>query len=378
MKLQKIITVLFIYVFCISCIQSQETNAGHTEGIYPLLQTDLERYNLKGKVKSIRTVFNYNFNDTLTANQQLNLRLRNDLLFTYINYAEVNENGFFVKIAALIDSLNAPILDTVLDHRVTIYHTLPDFEEKSKLHIDRQFLFPVLNPHPVQRNRKTFIPAWTRDDWHDKYIDEYIYIYNDYGYPVEERQYGGQDENGDGILNNDDDKWVEETVTFVYDGQNRIISKHYKFNKEGIKLRLGVTEFVEEFDIPIDRKAHYEYAYDEKDRINEISFFVNNQLYKKETYTYHDEGWVSQREMFIPGRSFFPGVRWRIIQEFNEHGDIIKARSYDRNETLHNERFYEYEYDEHNNWIKCYLHLENEITDPPTAIGERIIEYYEE
>ena len=378
MKLQKIITVLFIYVFCISCIQSQETNGGHTEGIYPLLQTDLVELNLKGKVKSIRAVFNYNFNDTLTANQQLNFKLRNDILFTHISYADVNENGFFVKTAALIDSVNAPMLDTVLDHRVTIYHTLPDIEEKSQRRIDIQFLFPLLNPNPVQRNRKFFIPS-EPDSSHNKYILEYIYKYNDYGYPVEEIQYSGLDENGDGILNDDEKKSLEETVTFVYDGQNRIVSKHYTFNREGIgNLRLGSTAFLEEFDFSIDRAAHYEYAYDDQDRIQEISFFIDNRLYKKDSFTYHDEGWVSQREMFIPGRSFYPGVRWRIIQEFNEHGDIIKARSYDRNEVLHNERFYEYVYDQQNNWVKCYIHLENEITDPPTAVGERIIEYYED
>jgi hypothetical protein len=377
---KKIITLLIVYTVCISCTQSQETKTSSKDGDYPLLITDLEKNNLKGKIKTFWSFYKYNYSDTLSELEVLNKIAYNDhVLIGILNgYAEIDKNGFFTKRAGLNDSINDPIIDTLRRRgNVTKYIPLDDTREKSHYYIDKKFTYPILNPHPIRRNLKFYQPSIPNSSM-AKVIWEYIYKFNDAGYPIEEKYYSGDDDNEDGILDESEEKILNETFIFTYDEQNRIVSKHWSFNKEGVRGTTSMdTSFMEEFNVPVSKSAHYEYTYDDKDRINEISFFVDNRLYKKETYTYHDKGWVSQREMFIPGPSFLLGVRWRIIQEFNEYGDIVKARSYDRNETLHNERFYVYEYDEQNNWVKCYIHLENEITDPPTAVAERIFEYYE-
>ena len=378
------IKILVLFVILSSCKRYQNTipsNPVKEKGTYPLLITDLEKNNLKGKIKTIRSFYKYNFSDTLSELEVLNKIAYSDhvLIGYFKGYAEIDKNGFFTKRAGLNDSINDPIIDTLRRRgNVTKYIPLDDIREKSQYYIDKKFTYPILNPHPIRRNLKFYQPSIPNSSM-AKVIWEYIYTFNDAGYPIKEKYYSGDDDNEDGILDESEEKILNETFVFTYDEQNRIVSKHWNFNKEGVRGITSMdTSFMEEFNVPVSKSAHYEYTYDEKDRINKISFFVDNQLYQKETYTFQYEGWVSQREKFIPGPSFLPGVRWRIIQEFNEYGDIVKARSYDRNETLYNERFYEYEYDEYNNWIKCLIHLENEITDPPTAVAERILEYYEE
>ena len=68
---------------------------------------------------------------------------------------------------------------------------------------------------------------------------------------------------------------------------------------------------------------------------------------------------------------------------FNEYGDIIKKEFVPNYlgqyiDVEARTRFYDYEYDSHNNWIKCYIYLEGTKEGGPTLISEKKLVYYDE
>jgi len=73
-----------------------------------------------------------------------------------------------------------------------------------------------------------------------------------------------------------------------------------------------------------------------------------------------------------------------MVAQYNEHADITEMRFIPLNETVPPKlkigqepviRFYDY--DKHNNWIRCRMYLMGK-KDEPTVTAERIIEYYNE
>ena len=57
------------------------------------------------------------------------------------------------------------------------------------------------------------------------------------------------------------------------------------------------------------------------------------------------------------------------LNPFNPNNDSVKEPKY---------RYYDYDYDKHNNWIRCSMFLEGTHEGEPSIILEREIEYYNE
>jgi hypothetical protein len=124
------------------------------------------------------------------------------------------------------------------------------------------------------------------------------------------------------------------------------------------------------------------YSYDNQDRMTKVLFYGCGKIVLQEDYVYNKtQDYVEQVTIFMNGRlSGFVLPTKRFVKRFNQYGDVIETTyipDYDgQSNPKMRPHYYTYEYDSHNNWIKCYMYLEGTKDGEPTMIGERQIEYY--
>jgi hypothetical protein len=370
------ILLLSIIVLFTSCAKSQETKEYNAEKKHPLIFSELDELNLKGKVKEVAGYIKYNNEDTDKENFYEGRRHYG--VYTP-HYTQYNKWGGKIKdvLEHYVDTLTLTVTDSL---EIFMFDYL-DEEEKLSKYIDRKFKYPVLNPHPVISNSRMYTTRQiSRDDyWLYESITGFQYIYNSDGYPLEEKKFWVEDINHNGVHDEGEEKELKTITVFNYDKDNKILSKVIRFEYDNTQPYLLNDYHVEEFEIDGKSVTRYEYRYDEKDRIIEILLYVDNHLYKKTKYTYHTEGWVMKREIdaYVAGIMFHENG-WKFVVELNKNGDFTKGWTYNSKGELINERFYEYEeYDSHNNWLKCNLYTDKE-KNSPAVVYKRRIEYYED
>ena len=182
------------------------------------------------------------------------------------------------------------------------------------------------------------------------------------------------------------------TVHYKYNDKSQVIQQTF-IGGVGNVGKYGYYNFpllYEAVYLEKEQSTQVYYTYDKKGRIKEIYTYDNNTdpkkpLYMKAVYYYHPtKDYVEKSENFYEvdsGINDFPTKQW--VSYFNEQGDIIKREfilNKFKNATIDTvTRYYEYEYDQYNNWIKCYLYLEGtKVVDDPSLIAERKIEYYKD
>ena len=128
-----------------------------------------------------------------------------------------------------------------------------------------------------------------------------------------------------------------------------------------------------------------DYSYDTQNRLIRVVLTSCGHVVESEEYAYHSKkGYITTLKRYIVNPTYSKYPVNNMVATYNEQGDITEMHFIlegDNNPTwtrigldaVH--RYYEYEYDKHNNWIKCKLYLLG-TKDQPTAIAERRIEYY--
>ena len=132
--------------------------------------------------------------------------------------------------------------------------------------------------------------------------------------------------------------------------------------------------------LSVDSDFRRTFEYDDRNRMINFSFFADDKLALEEKYTYHpEEGYIVRVDRFklaaaTGGRSKSNNTIL-IYDKFGHPIDEILVSTNKNMLTIN--RYYEYTYDKHNNWIECRMFLEGK-TDEPTGVIKRIIEYYDE
>lgn len=356
--------------------KSQEIEAIDNNNKFPLvISTTSTSYNLKGKVKEVASYIKFN-NESTDKENFYEGRRHYDLHTP--NYAKYNKWGGKIRSAleSYVDTLTLKVTDSL---EFFMFDYL-DEEEKLSKYIDRKFQYPIINPHPVIPNSRMYTTRQiSRDDyWFYESIDEYQYTYNSDGYPLKEEKFWFQDTNRNGKYDEGEDKELKTTTVFNYDENNKILSKIIRFNYDNTQPDLLNDYHVEGFEIAGNSVTRYEYRYDKKDRITEILFYVDDDFYKKNKYTYHPEGWVMKREIDAYVAGMFHENGWKFVVEFDKNGNFTKGWTYNSKGELINERHYEYQkIDSHKNWLKCELYTNNDESRP-AVVYKRRIEYYED
>ncbi|MEN2416248.1 hypothetical protein [Flavobacterium mesophilum] len=126
---------------------------------------------------------------------------------------------------------------------------------------------------------------------------------------------------------------------------------------------------------------HWRYAYDTLGRITQVKLIDDSSVVAMQDYIYHpDKDYVETVKSYGHDLELTFKNYSRSIKTYNEQGDLIKIEAIPdapqkfviRNMVY----YYTYEYDKHNNWIKCNMFLEGTDLGEPTLIAERKIEYY--
>ena len=219
----------------------------------------------------------------------------------------------------------------------------------------------------------------------------YIYIYDDKGRIKEQKYYDPShlyDFTPYNVVKEED---LYYTITYDYNEKSQVIKQKISSGtKEMGDYYKEIYVLFSHIIIPENNgsKLEVHYQYDKQDRITQISLYDFNEeepLIAHSDYTYHPtKDFVEKSKNYFEynigaAAWAYPTKRW--VSHFNEQGDIIKrefTKDYPEQSTSDTTtRFYEYEYDQYNNWIKCYLYLEGQkVKGDPTLIAERKIEYY--
>jgi hypothetical protein len=158
--------------------------------------------------------------------------------------------------------------------------------------------------------------------------------------------------------------------TFTYDSKGNLIECNFDLK--------NVTPYR---DRNLDNKFNYacdtkfKCFYDDKSKIIKTTWRNYLGIFLTTIYTYDSTNTYIQKT-HITGQQSYPYPSDDIIFNYNENNDLVEVIFISEDEINQPaNRYYEYEYDNYKNWIKCKMYLEgnkNEIT----AIMERKIKYY--
>lgn len=367
-------SLLFIVLFSID-IHAQ------TNLIYSgLLSEKQNKYTGKNFKDSVKTVYSktYVSRQTLSDVDRNNFIMNNDIRgYNYI---------YFDRHGSIKETFGSSLSDNyqlILDEKkIKSYeYDDKDWAGKSKYLTSLKQYYPIsnsnllikLNRIKVQKEKEII------DDtiWQEYSENVYNYIYHKLGKIVEEQNYhvfrfGVVIENK---TPKDEDLLTRKIFIYNDNGQvvnQKIIAGSYSKNKIPYTDLGTETQFCDDLQL--------QYTYDVLGRLTSVIMYSCNKIVAKEEYSYHPiKDYVETVKYYVTGPGEIANPTKNFIKKFNEQGDIIRKEfipdSPEQN-LKEKQRYYTYEYDSHNNWIKCNMYLEGTIEGEPTLVAERKIEYY--
>jgi hypothetical protein len=205
----------------------------------------------------------------------------------------------------------------------------------------------------------------------------YIYIYDKQGKIIEEQQYNVF-RFGKKTLHK---KYKKEDLftrkLFIYNDKGQVVNQKIIAGLNGKEIG-SYTDMGTECGFCEDLQLQYQY--DQLGRITQVTMYGCGKVVDKEEYGYHPtKDYVETVKYYVTGPGEISNPTQNFIKTFNEQGDMIKKEFIPNNPKQRirvKEYFYSYEYDSHNNWIKCNMYLEGTKEGEPTLVAERKIEYY--
>ena len=387
--------ILMFILLLVGIVQGcHSTTSGNTAISVPLndstagIHIDTRAENLKGNVKSVRCLVY----DSVAKNKVPILKIHRDtkdfighIEFYKLGLRKIINMGFI-----FLDSISQPI-DTESNSYFT--YLQKDFEKKSKYKPRINIPYPAYNPLLVHLNEyspgvlyegkpgQKLPHAWDGNldsIPEDLTQDIYLYIYDDKKRIKQEVEYWLPYNKY--ILEEDkiDKYYIHSRTTYEYDKQGQLISQKIVASENDRDPMF--SEFsINGMDFSVFDDFRRTFSYDEKGRLKNFSFYVNNRLATSETYTYDKKkGYISEIKRFIISRLTNHGYETdNSVEKYDENGHLTQATLYpDMPDKPVKTRYYEYTLDAHKNWVECRMYLEGR-TEKPTLIAKRIIEYYE-
>jgi hypothetical protein len=347
------------------------------DSLQSLLKTDLDIFNLKGSVKEIKVTFERFFSDTLPDEIKGEYDVDNYFALRHfpLGLWQFNESGFLSFKAERFEDYGSSLLRVIGDNRSLIEYS----NENAQIDIRKEikgkyrFDFPVYDPYAVLADKY--------GDRFESIIDTeliYDYVFRDSTTQiVEETNWAGESiiMQSRKYFYNDRDQIVKQVVELLpqRDDAHKSLSMGSSL-REGLYSHGGIV-------VSSLSDVYYTFSYDNSDRIDTVSIFVNEKLEWQESYFYSDSSKTPDRvDRFYSSHEREPYYYSMHKSEwYNEFGDPIKSENYNDNKKLIRTRYYDYVYDDQNNWIQCDMYLEGGVdkTLKPTLIMYREITYYD-
>lgn len=367
-----------------------------------IIWTGWEKYNLKGKVKQYEVGFERHYRyDTVD--------FRTQQLYEVRNYFRRNEIPMG---RARFDSLGLELFHFPITRDSLVYTDIISvkkashsevFSEYSPLDISRKMeIKGVHHPFPLHSPYRIRPSHYTKGITIDTMVirlsgatsNLYNYIINDDGHILEELYSMRIDPSVNSIKELEPNLLEIDTLpTFKLirkvnslDTKNRIVRQDLFF-REDLEAQFRLFERLRlhnrsGLESSINAEVYYEYVYDEGDRITKALISENGRVIWQEEYEYESDSrrpTILYRHVHSARTSISTYYSDYSTEWFNEKGDITKSENYSRDKELLRTCFFEYEYDEVGNWIRCDMYLEggDQKTEKPTLRAHREIIYYE-
>lgn len=255
-----------------------------------------------------------------------------------------------------------------------------DWIEKNKHKISLKQYIPIHNHNLLQKLNKVNVPKDTviigDKIWQEYDVDVYNYIYDKQGRIQEEESFCVY--RSAPVINdkepNDGD--LSTRKLFIYNKDGLVISQ--KIIRGSFSKNIPYTDMGTES--PFCNDLQLQYKYDKQGRIIQTTMYGCEKTVAQEDYFYHPtKDYVEKVKCFVTGPGEISNPTKNFIKTYNKQGDIIKKEFVPNNPEQNlkvKTRYYTYEYDSHNNWVKCNIFLEGTPDGEPTLVAERKIEYY--
>lgn len=397
--------VFSMYLFCFLCTQLT-LNAQKKQHTGVFLDKDV--MGLKGPVHKVYYRFTY-FKDSLPKDFTGMFKHHHDYEGKTFPYLEFTKEGLFKKTIYYATGFQKSFdfIDSKYD-RITLYkYSVKDYNKKKnyKTHLDRNYGFSsrelLLNINNTA-GLFSYLEKEIVNDSTEYNQSIYVYKYDKKGRISVTKSYSVLDIEEKNKIKPDN---LYVTVLHTYDEKDRIIQQRVI---GGPQLAFPFS-FLDASRASLGEEGGIiKYKYDKLDRLTQIQFYAEiygeREMVSQEDFTYHPtKGYILTKKKFVDNRVGNYSPTQAYLLTYNAEGDVIRRenfaddwykfltkkklyRKYDPNykeadpyQVYHDDvqnRYYKYEYDKYNNWIKCYLYMEDTPNGTPSAITERKIEYY--
>ena len=371
----------FNYLLYIVMLLSITVNAQNNQkysGVLSEIYSGYTGKNLKGPVKAVYFK-QIEPKQSLSEEEQGRAYIYNDIQKS--GYIDIDTLG---RIKTLSKSIAGDTYLSDIDHETTDDYTYDDKDwiEKSKYKTALKNYFPVSNNNLLLKLNRIEVPK--KDDvfeeggkiWQEYNEDIYIYIYDKLGRIAEEQGYT--------VF-----RFGKATLNKKHKEEDLFTRKLFTYNEKGQVVNQKIIPGLYGKDMPYTDMGsecgfcddlQLKYAYDPLGRITQVIMYGCGRIVVQKDYSYHPtKDYVEKVKFYVTGPGEMSNPTKRFIKTYNEQGDIIKKEyvpDYPEQRFKEKTRYYTYEYDSHNNWIKCNMYLEGTKEGAPTLVGERKIEYY--
>lgn len=265
-----------------------------------------------------------------------------------------------------------------------IYDTL-DIRRKKKIAFLHKYKWPIEHTFKVIPNYKWGDKGEPIDSIRGWHINRYyrdvrnrIISSKDYLYDERREQ--------DSSLT-DNSTW--RIYNFAYDNSDHITEARVQANnwaKDENGIYWGATTYeAHDLNVSCSNNNYYKFQYDDLDRMTKMIFYSDytegqeNMRYSQEYFYLGGTSVVEKINTYTTGIENFGYITKNIEEHYDEWGNLTQRIDINDAGDAIRWRYFEYEYDQHHNWVTCNMYLQGtqEQAKEPTLITYRDIEYYE-
>jgi hypothetical protein len=374
-------TTFFKSLFFVIVFFSITINAQNDQKYSGLWSEKLGIYSGKNLKDSVKTVYfkMCKLKQTLSDSDKDRVILYNDIRnFIYLNidkYGRIKTelgDGGFVRDTFLTNINYKRTDDYIFDDK--------DRAEKKKYKTVLKQYYPVQNYSLLLKLNRTEVEKEITKIggkiWQELTKNIYVYIYDEKGRIKEEQEY-----------------WLHRFAETIKDTTHKkedlFSRKLFTYNTKGQVINQKIMAGLQAKEIAYSglgtecgfcEDLQLQYGYDQLGRITQVTMYGCEEIVAKEEYSYHPtKDYVEKVKCYVTGPGEMSNPTKRFVKTYNEQGDIIEKEfmpNSPQQKLTEKIRYYSYEYDSHNNWIKCNMYLEGKKEGEPSLVAERKIEYY--
>lgn len=342
------------------------------------LETFSKVYNLKDSIKTVYCRFSKP-KQTLSESERANVIISNGISVS--PYIEVDKHN---RLKAEITSIPGNNYFTQIDYsRADKYlYDDKDWDKKKEHTTTLKWYYPVMNQNLLVKLNQIEVPS--KDEvleedgkiWPDFDEDVYMYIYDKQGRIIEEKEYKVVRLGKETLYKKYKKEDLLTRKLFTYNDKEQVVNQ--KIISGPYAEGLSYTDMGTE--CPFCEDLQLQYEYDQLGRITQVTMYGCGKIVAKQEYIYNPtKDYVETVKYYVTGPGEISNPTKNYVKTFNEQGDMIKKEfipNYPKQHIKVKEYYYSYEYDSHNNWIKCNIYMEGTKDGEPSLVAERKIEYY--